>query len=181
MSDKDQMNLQSADLNDSSHENQGAVQENDSAPQEEVERLKNEAAHHYDQYLRALAEVENIRKRTLREKEEYLKYAAVPVMKKLLPIVDDLERALAMSETNRDYDTLHKGLEMISKRMYEVIQEEGVEVIEALGQPFDPQFHQPLVVEASSDHPENTVIEELQKGYVLNGRVIRPSLVKVSN
>ena len=64
--------------------------------------------------------------------------------------------------------------------MADLIEEEGVEAIEALGKPFDPQFHQPLLVEENQDHPENTVIEEMQKGYVLHGRVIRPSLVKVS-
>lgn len=149
--------------------------------QEEIERLKEEAASYYDQYLRSLAEAENIRKRALREKEEYVKFAAVPVIKKVLLVMDDLERALTMSESNRDFDALYKGLQMIAKRMEDLIQEEGVEAIEAVGKPFDPQFHQPLMVEASSDHPENTVMEELQKGYVLHGRVIRPSLVKVSN
>ena len=149
--------------------------------QEEINRLKEECAAYYDQYLRSLAEAENIRKRALREKEEYVKFAAVPVIKKVLLVMDDLERALAMSESNQDFEGLYKGLQMIAKRMEDLIQEEGVESIEAVGKPFDPQFHQPLMVEASSDHPENTVIEELQKGYILHGRVIRPSLVKVSS
>lgn len=149
--------------------------------QGEVDRLKEEAAHHYDQYLRTMADIDNLRKRTTREKEEYLRYASLPVLKKILPVVDDLERALQMSEVNKDYESLHKGLEMIARRMHEIVAEEGAQKIEAIGQPFDPQFHQPLAVEASSEHPENTVIEELQKGYVLHGRVIRPSLVKVSN
>lgn len=149
--------------------------------QEEINRLKEQAAAYYDQYLRSLAEADNIRKRAQREKEEYLKFASLPVIKKLLPIVDDLERALAMSESSRDFDALYKGLQMIAKHMNDLIEGEGVQVIESLGKPFDPQFHQPLMVESSPDHPENTVIEELQKGYVLHGRVIRPSLVKVSN
>ncbi len=148
--------------------------------QEEIDRLKEEAASYYEQHLRSLAEVDNIRKRALREKEEYIKFSAVPVIKKVLLVMDDLERALTMSESNQDYDALYKGLEMIAKRMSDLIEEEGVEAIEALGKPFDPQFHQPLLVEESQEHPENTVVEEMQKGYVLHGRVIRPSLVKVS-
>ncbi len=92
-----------------------------------------------------------------------------------------MERALTMSESSRDYDALYRGLQMIGKRMQDIIEGEGVQVIEALGKPFDPQFHQPLMVESSTEHPENTVIEELQKGYILHGKVIRPSLVKVSN
>lgn len=151
------------------------------AMQQELERLKEESRKHYDQCLRAMAEVDNTRKRAAREKEEYIKFAALPLIKKLLPVVDDLERALIMSRDNHDYEGLYKGVEMITRRVQTILEEEGAQVIEALGKPFDPQYHQPLMVEASSEHPENTVIEEMQKGYILHGRVIRPSLVKVSN
>jgi len=157
------------------------VTPDENALQEEINRLKEQVAAYYDQYLRSLAEVDNVRKRALREKEEYLKFASVPIIQKLLPVMDDLERALTMSESSRDYDALYRGLQMIGKRMQDIIEGEGVQVIEALGKPFDPQFHQPLMVESSTEHPENTVIEELQKGYILHGKVIRPSLVKVSN
>jgi molecular chaperone GrpE len=182
----DAMNAQETATEEGTHQTESnnsppeAVAEENSL-QEEINRLKEECAAYYDQYLRSLAEAENIRKRSLREKEEYVKFAAVPVIKKVLLVMDDLERALAMSESNQDFEGLYKGLQMIAKRMEDLIQEEGVEAIEAVGKPFDPQFHQPLMVEASSDHPENTVIEELQKGYILHGRVIRPSLVKVSS
>jgi molecular chaperone GrpE len=182
----DAMNSQETATEEGTHQTESnnsppeAVAEENSL-QEEINRLKEECAAYYDQYLRSLAEAENIRKRALREKEEYVKFAAVPVIKKVLLVMDDLERALAMSESNQDFEGLYKGLQMIAKRMEDLIQEEGVEAIEAVGKPFDPQFHQPLMVEASSDHPENTVIEELQKGYILHGRVIRPSLVKVSS
>ena len=182
----DAMNAQETATEEGTHQTESnnsppeAVAEENSL-QEEINRLKEECAAYYDQYLRSLAEAENIRKRALREKEEYVKFAAVPVIKKVLLVMDDLERALTMSESNQDFEGLYKGLQMIAKRMEDLIKEEGVEAIEAVGKPFDPQFHQPLMVEASSDHPENTVIEELQKGYILHGRVIRPSLVKVSS
>ncbi|MGI5879465.1 MAG: nucleotide exchange factor GrpE [Syntrophomonadaceae bacterium] len=149
--------------------------------QAEIGRLKDEAGRNYDMYLRAVAEADNIRKRASREREEYLKYASIPIIKKVLSVTDDLDRAIKMSADNKDYDSLKKGLEIIARRMDEILQEEGVEYIDAAGKPFDPQFHEPLVVESGTDHPENTVIEELQKGYILHGRVIRPSLVKVSN
>lgn len=147
---------------------------------QELARKSEESSKHYEQYLRAMAEVENIKKRSIREKEEYIKYANLPLIKGLLPVIDDLDRALLMSASNQDYETLNKGVEMIATKLHELIKKEGVEAVEALGKPFDPQFHQPLAVE-SSEAPENTVIEELQKGYIMHGRLIRPALVKVSS
>ena len=149
--------------------------------QAEISHLKDEASRNYEMYLRAVAEADNIRKRASREKEEYLKFASIPIIKKILSVTDDLDRAIKMSADNKDYDSLKKGLEIIARRMDEILQEEGVEYIDAVGNTFDPQFHEPLMVESGTDHPENTIIEELQKGYILHGRVIRPSLVKVSN
>lgn len=133
-----------------------------------------------DNYLRAIAETDNIRKRNQREKEEYLRFASLSIIRKLLDISDDFTRAIEDSEKNQDFDSLSKGVAMIFKKFTDVIDGEGVVAIDALGQPFDPEFHNPLMMEASSE-PENTVIEELQKGYIMYGRVIRPSLVKVSN
>ncbi|NLB88832.1 MAG: nucleotide exchange factor GrpE, partial [Syntrophomonadaceae bacterium] len=130
-------------------------------------------------YLRALAEMENMRKRNNRDREEYIKFSSMAVIKKLLPIIDDFERALD-ANTVQDFESMQKGMEIIYKKLLEVIKNEGVEPIEALGKPFDPEYHQPLMMEESSE-PANTVIEELQKGYIMHGRVIRPSLVKVSN
>ncbi|MBO8159155.1 nucleotide exchange factor GrpE [Thermosyntropha sp.] len=147
----------------------------------ELEAKEAEAKKNHEMYLRALAELENFRKRAAREREEYIKYASLPLIKKFLSVVDDLERALESSEDNEDYQSLKKGLEMILKKMHEIMQTEGVEPIEALGKPFNPEYHQPLSVEESSEHPADTVIAELQKGYLMHGRVIRPSLVKVSS
>lgn len=148
--------------------------------QEELQKKTEEAQKHYDQYLRSLAEVENMRKRTQREKEEYIKYAHVSIIKKLLPIIDDLNRGIKAAGQSKDFETLHKGVEMTAKNLQELLKNEGVSAIDCLGKPFDPQYHEPLMVEPSHEHPENTVIEELSKGYTLHDRVIRPSLVKVS-
>jgi molecular chaperone GrpE len=156
------------------------VQEEVLALKKELELAREEANRNYDQYLRALAEADNIKKRAQRERDEYIKFAALPLIKNLLTVLDDLERAVKMSD-NQDYEVLIKGIEMITKKLQEILQAEGLKEIEALGKAFDPQFHEPLLMEKSDSYPENTVIEELQKGYTLHGRVIRPSLVKVSN
>jgi molecular chaperone GrpE len=148
---------------------------------EELRKQQEEARKNHDQYLRALAEVENIKKRSAREREEYLKYANVSMIKKLLPIIDDLHRAIVVAQTSRDFEVMSKGVEMTARSLDELLKGEGVEAIESLGKPFDPQYHQALTVEPSDEHPENTVIEQLQKGYVMHDRVIRPSLVKVSS
>jgi len=158
-----------------------------SPEQDEIKRLETELAKSQDEaqknrdlYLRLLADVENMKKRTVREREEYIQFATLPVIKKILSAVDDLERALDMSAGDQNYEALYKGVEMINNSLHEMIKAEGVEPIDALGKPFDPQFHQPLTVETGTGHEENTVIEELQRGYTMKGRVIRPSLVKVS-
>jgi len=148
---------------------------------EELLHQQEETRKNYDLYLRALADVENIKKRSLRDRDEYLKYASTSLIKKLLPIIDDLHRAVEVARTSRDFEALNRGVEMTARSLDELLKGEGVEVIESLGKPFDPQYHQALTVEPSEEHPENTVIQQLQKGYILHDRVIRPSLVKVSS
>jgi molecular chaperone GrpE len=148
--------------------------------QKELENAKEEAKKNYDLYMRALADAENTRKRAQRERDEYIKYANLPIIKKILPVMDDFQRAMQASQTSQDYEALHKGMEIIIGHLDQILQAEGVEAIECLGKPFDPELHQPLMVESSEEYEENTVIEELQKGYKMKGRVIRPSLVKVS-
>ncbi len=148
---------------------------------EELLKHKEEAQKNYDNYLRALAEVENNRKRSIRDREEYIKYANVGMVKKILPIIDDLQRAIAAAHSTKDNEGMLKGVEMIAERLNEVLKTEGVTSIECVGKPFDPQYHEALTVEASEHHPLNTVMEQFQTGYVMHDRVIRPSLVKVSS
>ncbi len=148
---------------------------------EELLQHKEEAQKNYDNYLRALAEVENTRKRGIRDREEYIKYANVGMVKKILPIIDDLQRAIEAAHSTKDIEGMLKGVEMIAERLNEALKAEGVTAIDSVGQPFDPQYHEALTVEASENHPLNTVIEQFQTGYVMHDRVIRPSLVKVSS
>lgn len=148
--------------------------------QQEIDNTREEAKKNYDLYMRALADAENIRKRSQRERDEYIKYATLPIIKKLLPIMDDFQRAIHAGESSQDFEALYKGVEIIVGHLEQILEAEGVETIECLGKPFDPQLHQPLMVESSEEYEDNMVIEELQKGYKMKGRVVRPSLVKVS-
>jgi molecular chaperone GrpE len=148
--------------------------------QEQLQNKSEEAKKYYDQYLRGLAETENIRKRSQREKEDYLKFAHLSIIKKLLPIIDDLNRGMEAANAAQDYEGLKKGMEITARNLSELLRQEGVQEIECVGKPFDPQYHEPLMVVDSNEHPENTIIEELNKGYIMHDRVIRPSLVKVS-
>lgn len=148
---------------------------------EEILKHQEESQRNYDNYLRALAEVENTKKRVAREREEYLKFANVNIVKKILPLIDDLNRAIEMARLSADVEALAKGVEMVANQLGEVLKGEGVTAIESVGKPFDPQYHEALTVQASDEHPENTVIEQFQTGYVMHDRVIRPSLVKVSS
>jgi molecular chaperone GrpE len=115
----------------------------------ELEKSQQESQKNYDLYLRSLAELENFKKRTARDKEEYSKFALLPLIQKLLPVVDDLERALAQFNNSKDLEGLSKGVEIIARSLQEIIKNEGVEPIEALGKAFNPQYHQPLIVEES--------------------------------
>ncbi len=158
------------------------IQEKDiGALEEEIAKLQAENQKNQDLHLRALAEQENIKKRAAREREEYIRFSTLPLINKLLLVTDDLDRALGVSLANQDLEAFKKGVEMIARKLQDLIKNEGVKEIEAVGKPFDPAYHQPLMVEGNgNDEQENIVVEEFQKGYIMHGRVIRPSLVKVS-
>jgi molecular chaperone GrpE len=148
--------------------------------QEQLETERARAEENYAKYLRAAADMDNQRKRWLKEKEELLRYANLPLLRKLLPIIDDFERAREAAERGGDMASLLKGIELIDKRMHELIEQEGVQSVSALGEIFDPQKHEALSIEDNPDHPDGTIIEEFQTGYLFKDRVLRPSLVKVA-
>lgn len=149
---------------------------------EEIERIKAEAEAARDRLLRAAAEYDNLRKRLEREREEAMKYIAEQIVLDIIPILDNLERAIksAKSDQNKNFDALLQGVEMIHKQMLNVLEKYGVSVIEAQGRPFDPRVHEAIMQIPSPDHPENTVVEEFEKGYMLHDKVIRPAKVIVS-
>ena len=145
----------------------------------EAKESEERAKTNYEMYLKVLAEMENLKKRTQKDHEELAQYSNVALIKKLLPILDDFDRAMLGAEQNYSFDNLYQGLAMIHKKFHDMLAAEGVELIEAVGREFNPQYHQPLTVEAS-DQGENLVIEQFQKGYTYKNRLLRPSLVKVS-
>ncbi|MCM8831056.1 MAG: nucleotide exchange factor GrpE [Candidatus Omnitrophica bacterium] len=134
----------------------------------------------WDKYLRSCAEFENIRKRLEREKQEAIKYANEGIIVELLNILDDLERTVSLAENNKNLEVFLKGIEMVLAHLYELLKKYGVRPIEAQNKSFDPNLHEALLQEERNDLPEHTVIEELQKGYLLHEKVIRTAKVKVS-
>lgn len=155
-----------------------------SLKESEYLKLKEEAdksKEYWDKLLRLQADFENMRKRLEKEKQDFFKFANEGIIVELLNILDDLERTMELAESHhQDLPAFLKGVEMILAHLYEMLKEHGVKPIEAGGKPFDPHLHEALMQVENPDLPEHTVIEELQKGYWLNDRVIRTAKVKVS-
>lgn len=147
----------------------------------ELEQAKAKVNEHQDRLMRLQAEFDNYRKRTQKEKTEIIKYASEQLIAELLPVLDNFERAASSAQTNPDFNAFSQGVEMIFRQMQSVLNKEGLKAIEAIGQAFDPNLHDAVLRVESDEHPENTVVEELQKGYYLKEKVLRPSMVKVSN
>ena len=146
----------------------------------EYEAYKAESEKRHDQMLRTIAEFDNSRKRTEREKEESLKYALESFVKELIPTIDSIERAIQSTKESQDFDALAEGVEMIYKGILSILEKRGVTPIEAVNKPFDPMQHEAVMHVESEEVPENNVIEAWQKGYMLHNRVIRPAMVSVS-
>ena len=146
---------------------------------EAVAALQRERDSFKDQFLRAVADFDNYRKRIERERRELSEYAAADVLRELLPIIDNLERAL-QAPVGGDGDGFRRGVELIHKQMHDLLRKRGVVAIEAIGDDFDPNVHQAVIHEPSEDHREGEVMEELQRGYKLGERLLRPAMVKVA-
>ncbi len=134
----------------------------------------------YDKFLRARAELENYRKRMQREKENIRDFAVIDLARALLPVLDDLDRALNAPRDNRHVKHFLKGIKLIEAQLFKVLEDKGVKPIKALGEVFDPNLHEAVTVDAESDKPDNTVVEELQRGYIYKDKIVRPAKVKVA-
>ena len=147
-------------------------------------KLKEEASkakEYWDRLLRLQADFENTRKRLDRDKQEFIRFANEGIVLELLNIMDDLERTAELAQSkHEDLPTFLKGVEMVLAHLYEMLKEQGIKPIEAAGKIFDPNYHEALMQMENNALPEHTVIEELQKGYLLNGKVIRTTKAKVS-
>lgn len=145
---------------------------------EELAREKARADEYYNRFLRVQADFDNFRKRTLKEKEEFWKYASEPLVTALLPVLDNFQRALETPPG--DAEKLLEGVQMIYRQLQEVLEKEGLQLISARGEEFDPNKHEAVMQEETDQYPDNTVMEEMRKGYFFKDRLIRPAMVKVA-
>ncbi len=133
-----------------------------------------------DRLVRLQADFENFKKRVERESEATRRQATARLVTELLPVLDNFERAVAAKPTSPEDSTFHAGFALIFRQLLEALRNEGLTAIDSLGQPFDPNLHEAVATESDSDLPSNTIVEEMQRGYMLNHRLLRPALVKVS-
>ena len=146
----------------------------------ELEEKEKEAKENHDRLLRVAADLDNYKKRAAREKEEWVKFANEDLLKAVLPFVDNLERAVSHSEKATDIQSLVDGVKLTIQQLFQTLKQFGVSRFESVGKPFDPAVHEAmLVVETDKEKPHH-VIQEFQKGYLLNDRLLRPATVSVS-
>jgi len=146
----------------------------------DVQKLQAELAAAKDRELRCHAELDNYRKRAARELQEHIRYAEMPLLRDLLPVIDNIDRAIEAAEKNADAPALLEGFKMVSQQLNEVLGRHHCKRIEALHAPFDPNVHHAVMQQPSEEHPANTVLVVTQNGYQLHDRVVRPSQVIVS-
>lgn len=133
----------------------------------------------YERMLRLQAEFENARKRVAKEKAEFKKYANEDLIAQFLPVLDNFERALVHGEANNESYSILEGVRLIHREMRSLLARYGLKEIKSVGEEFDPNKHEAIMKVESEDHKEGTILEEVQKGYILNDRLIRPAAVKV--
>lgn len=146
----------------------------------ELEQSRARAAELQDQALRVAAEMQNVRRRAERDVENAHKYALDKFGADLLPVVDSLERGLQAAGSDESTQAVREGVELTLRILTDVLRKHGLEVVESIGQPFNPSLHEAMSMVPSPDHAPNTVMAVLQKGYTLNGRLVRPAMVVVA-
>jgi molecular chaperone GrpE len=146
-----------------------------------IQELEHENSELKDQYLRKQADFENFRKRMTREKADAISYANKQLLLDILPIIDDFERAIKSSEESRDFDSFHEGVALIEKQFTSMLERKwGLRRFDSEGEEFDPQKHEAVMTDENGEHEQPTVVEDYQKGYFLNDKVLRSAKVKVA-
>lgn len=158
-------------------ETQAAQEDALAALKQERDRLAAENADLQDRLLRRMAEFENFRRRVEKEKAEIREFAAMEAIRPLLPVLDDLERALQVETADKEYS---RGMELIRQRLVAELQKLGLERVPAAGQKFDPNFHHAIEMRQTGEAEDHSVLEELQTGYTFRGRLLRPAMVRVA-
>ena len=155
--------------------------ENVDTLREKLTAVQAESKTNYDQLLRVSAEFENYKKRTGRELDAFRKYATESLVKELLPVIDNLERAIESASDNSEANAcVIEGVQMTYQELLKILEKFNVSPIEAMDKPFDPTFHQAILQEETADKPGNVVIKEMQRGYMMHDRLLRPAMVVVS-
>ena len=149
--------------------------------EEKLESVEQESKESYDRFLRVSAEFENYKKRAAREMNDFRKFANESFVKAMLPVVDNLDRAIeSSSDDDHSNSSVVEGVNMTLKEILKIFEQFGVKPFESLGKTFDPALHQAVMQEESDDHPEKTILNELEKGYMMHDRLLRPAMVIVS-
>ncbi len=152
----------------------------DTAAVADPSELQRQRDEYYDLLLRKSAEFDNYRKRIERDRQSQAEAAAADMLEELLPLIDDLERALSVEVGPKGAEPYRQGVELIHRQLGELLRKRGVRPIEAIGADFDPHYHQAVTYEPAEGHREGEVIEEFRRGYMLGDRLLRPSMVKVA-
>lgn len=187
VSDNEQ-NTSSVNTDETTDASQDNLQEDDSQEttedvdpkDEEIQQLKQDVQENEEKYLRLYAEFENYKRRIQKENQTMKAYKAQDVLNDILPTIDNIERALQIEGENEQFQSLKKGVEMIHESLINALKENGLELIETEGHQFDPNVHQAVVQDDNPDFESGEITQELQKGYKLKERVLRPSMVKVN-
>lgn len=150
------------------------------ALQNELEQLRKDAEESRDHYLRVLADFDNFRKRQREEVARRICIAREEILLKLLPIIENFQRALESAEAQHSYESLVEGVSLTLRQMLDLLEKEGVQPIEAVGQQFNPELHEAVTRTETDEYPEGTILEEYERGYIIDGKVLRPSRVRVA-
>jgi len=144
-----------------------------------LQEAEEKAAANYDKYMRAVAELDNYRKRAVREKGDAIQYGNENLLRDILPLVDGMDRALEHACNSDDFEAFRKGLKLLQEQLLGCLQKHGVEKIDTAGKEFDPNVHEAMMQVESADHGDSKVVGEFEKGYLLKGRLLRPAKVSV--
>jgi molecular chaperone GrpE len=144
-----------------------------------LEEAEKKAADNYDKYVRTVAELDNYRKRAAREKADAIQYGNENLLRDILPLVDGMDRALEHACNSEDFEAFRKGLKLLQGQLLGCLQKHGVEMIDTEGKDFDPHVHEAMMQVESAEHENSQVVGEFERGYLLNGRLLRPAKVSV--
>jgi molecular chaperone GrpE len=167
-------------MTDQAEENAASTAEDASAEAPELQAIRDDFEKFKDLYIRSQADLDNYRKRAAREVEDARRYANTALLDRLLPVLDNFELGLDAARQNGGAEGILQGMSMVQKQLQDFLRDSGVEAIEAVGQPFDPNVHEALGQESSDELPEGSVTRQMRRGYKLKDRLLRPSAVMVS-